>query len=141
MKLDIYGDPAVLLEEGIRASMDKVLSFGNVTSTMAATQSDVDSYVAEVLMGFNTAATDEEKLDIIITEYYLATYGNSIEAYNAYRRTGYPSNIQIPIDDDNPTFPRSFYYSNNAVINNMSISQKKITDKVFWDINPDYFIK
>ena len=141
LKLGIDRDPAVLLEEGIRASMDKVLNFGNVTSTMATTQSEVDGYVAEVLSNFNTAATDEEKLDIIITEYYLATFGNSVEAYNAYRRTGYPSNIQIPIDDDDPTFPRSFYYSNNAVMNNMSISQKKITDKVFWDTNPDYFIK
>ena len=80
-------------------------------------------------------------MDIIITEYYLASYGNSVEAYNAYRRTGYPSNIQIPINDDNPTFPRSFPYPDDAVDVNTSLTQKANTDKVFWDKNPDGFIK
>lgn len=135
------GDPAVLLEEAIRASMNKVLNFGEISSSLEATSSDVDEYVNVVIGNYNDAASDEEKLDIIITEYYLAAFGNSIEAYNAYRRTGYPSNLQIPISDDNPTFPRSFPYSEDAVEANTSLSQKLNTVKVFWDTNPDGFIK
>lgn len=139
--LGTSGDPAILLEEGIRASMTKVLNFGGVTSAMAATSADVDNYVNDVLANYSAATSDDERLNIIITEYYLAGFGNSIEAYNAYRRTGYPSNLQIPIDDDNPTFARSFPYADDAVNNNSSITQKQNTVKIFWDTNPDGFIK
>ncbi|WP_460217858.1 SusD/RagB family nutrient-binding outer membrane lipoprotein [Psychroserpens sp. MEBiC05023] len=140
LMLGTTGDPVVLLEEAVRASMTKVLGFGGVSSTFEATNSDVDDYVAEVINNYNAASDNAAKLDVIITEYYLATYGNSIEAYNAYRRTGFPSNIQIPIDNAMPTFPRTFRYAEDAVNLNTSISQKPITDKVFWDKNPDGFI-
>lgn len=141
LTLGTNGDPAVLLEEAIRASMSKVLNFGGVSSSFEATSSDVDDYVNEVIANYIAAGSDEERLDIIMTESYLAGFGNSIEAYNAYRRTGYPSNLQIPIDDDNPTFPRSFPYADEAVNFNSSITQKQNTVKVFWDTNPDGFIK
>ena len=130
-----------MLEEAVRASIAKVLNFRNSSSPYTPNPIDVENYVAEVLSNYENATTDEERLDVIITEYYLAGFGNSIEAYNAYRRTGYPSNIQIPITDSNPTFPRSFPYSAIAVMNNSSISQKQNTDKVFWDTNPAGFIK
>ncbi len=163
--LGTSGDPVVLLEEAVRASIDKVMNFGSSFTTEILNEigtpddpdtpenemtllrddfnlnpEDIDNYVTEVIDNYNATTSNEEKLDIIITEFYLATYGNSIEAYNAYRRTGFPSNIQIPIDDDNPTFPRSFRYAEDAVEFNSSISQKLITDKVFWDTNPDGFI-
>lgn len=139
--LGTTGDPAILLEQAMRDSMMKVLNFSNVTSTLAATSSEVDQYITEVMNNYVNAGSNNDKLNIIMIEFYLATYGNSIEAYNAYRRTGMPSNLQIPIDDDNPTFPRTFLYSTDAVENNSSLSQKLITDKVFWDTNPDNFIK
>lgn len=141
LALGTNGDPATLLEEAVRASMDKVLGFGGVSSSFAASSSDVDDYVTEVLSTYASATSLEERMDILITEAYLANFGNSIEAYNTYRRTGYPSNLQIPIDDDNPTFPRSFPYSNEAVNTNLSLSQKQITEQVFWDKNPSGFIK
>ena len=140
LTLGTNGDPALLLEEAIRDSMEKVLGFGNVSSDFEATDTDVDDYVNEVMASYNNAATDEEKLDIIITEYYLAAYGNSVEAYNAYRRTGYPSNIQEPINGDT-NFPRSFPYAANAVEINKSIKQKQNSERVFWDTNPEGFIK
>ncbi|WP_461532193.1 SusD/RagB family nutrient-binding outer membrane lipoprotein [Sinomicrobium sp.] len=135
------GDPATLLEEGVRASMHKVINFGNITSPYVPGSAEVDTYVADVMDRFNAAATNEEKLDVVIKEYYLAGYGNSLEAYNAYRRTGYPSDIQVPIDDDDPTFPRSFPYSELETQRNASITQKRNFEKVFWDTNPDGFIK
>jgi hypothetical protein len=141
LELGTNGDPLALLEEAIRASMNKVLNFGDISSSFESTSNDVNNYVAEVITNYLAATTDEERLDIIITEYYIATYGNSVEAYNAYRRTGYPSNIQTPINDNNPTFPRSFPYADDAVDVNTSLTQKLNTVKVFWDKNPDGFIK
>jgi hypothetical protein len=139
--LDTNGDSRTLLEEAIRASIDKVMNFGGVTSPLAPTSSDVDNYVDEVMTSYDNTGTDEERLNIIITEFYIAGFGNSIEAYNAYRRTGYPSDLQIPIENDNPTFPRSYLYSRDAIQLNSSFSQKQVTDKIFWDTNPDGFIK
>lgn len=127
------GNVEALLEEGVRASMDKVLSFGNVVSGATPNSLDVDNYVTEVKNNYSAAANNDERLNIVMTEYYLAGYGNSIEAYNGYRRTGYPNTLQIPIDDDTPIFPNTFPYSRIAVERNSSLNQKPITTKVFWD--------
>ena len=141
LTLGTNGDPATLLETGIRNSMSKVMAFGGVTSDLQPTAADVDAYVGEVMQDYSNATTDEERLDIVMKEYYLAAYGNSIESYNFYRRTGYPSDMQVPIDDDNPVFPRSFPLSRLEVQRNLSLEQKNNYDKVFWDTNPDSFIK
>lgn len=134
-------DPEEQLESGMRNSIEKVISFGGVVSDYAPTDTEVDAYIDEVLLNYANATSTEERLDIIITEYYLAAFGNSMESYNFYRRTGYPSNMQVPIDDDDPVFPRSFPYSDLEVQRNMSLSQKNNYEKVFWDTNPDGFIK
>ena len=139
--LGTLGDPAVLLEEAVRASLEKVISFGNVNSEFEPDPEDIDAYVEDVLSKYSAANSEQEKLNVIMKEYYLAAYGNSIEAYNAYRRTGLPSDLQIPINDDNPNFPRSFPYSELETQRNSSLSQKQNSDKIFWDTNPDGFIK
>ena len=135
------GNPAVLLEDAVRTSISTVMSFGGVSSSIDPTEADVDTYVSDVMDNYAAASSDEERLDVIMKEFYLASFGNSIESYNAYRRTGFPSDIQIPIDNDNPEFPRSFPYPNDAVITNTSLTQKLNTLQVFWDTNPAGFIK
>lgn len=142
LRLDTNDDPAVFLESGIRKSMDKVLNFAGAAtgSPFAATSSDVDAYVAEVMANF-TSADNQRKLDIVLTEYYLASYGNSTEAYNGYRRTGFPSVFTAPIFDPNTPFPRVFLLPEDAINNNNQLSQRPITTQVFWDKNPPGFIK
>lgn len=135
------GDPRILLEEAVRASIEKVTNFGGVNSTFEPTSIEIENYISDVMNLYDSATNDDERLDVIITEFYIAAYGNSIEAYNAYRRTGFPSNLQLPINDNNPIFPRSYLYSREAVQLNPSISQKQVTDKIFWDTNPDGFIQ
>lgn len=141
LMLGTNGDPAALLEEGVRASLNKVVNFGDISSEYTPDSEDIDIYVEDVLTKYNSANSDQEKLDVIMKEYYLAAFGNSIEAYNAYRRTGLPSDLQVPIDDDDPNFPRSFPYSELETQRNASLTQKQISEKVFWDTNPDGFIK
>lgn len=141
LTLGTTGNAATLLDQAIRNSMSKVINFNTsvVDPAFAASNTDVNSYVAEVIGKYN-AANNNDKLDIIITEYYLAAFGNSIESYNAYRRTGFPSNLQEPVYDKGYAFPRSWYYPDDSVNRNSSINQKIITEKVFWDTNPDGFI-
>lgn len=159
LSLGANGNALESLEAGIRESMNKVIAFGELSEVMddvaieddpstimineemtirdlfAATQTDVDMYVDEVLAEY--IATDATgKLDIVMREYYIAAFGNSIEAYNGYRRTGFPSNLQIPIINETNPFPRTFSYPEDAVDRNTSLTQRPITNQVFWDVLP-----
>jgi hypothetical protein len=140
-------DAEQLLESGIRASMTKVASFGpldvdwnpDVENDFAMTDAEVDDYVDNVLNEYE-AATD--KLDVVIREYWLALFGNGIEAYNTYRRTGKPSDMQPPkkVSDAGPYY-RSLIYPSVFINRNSSQAQKPDDQQVFWDTNPQGFIK
>lgn len=132
------GNPKTLLEEAIRDSMDKVLNFypGQVDAAFAATQSDVDNYVNYVMNQYDAATTDNERLDVIMKEYYISLWGNGIEAWNNYRRTSLPSDLSPHVATPGE-FPRSFMYPATVVNTNANIQQKSVTTKVFWDTNPD----
>lgn len=142
LSLGTTGDPAALLESAIRKSMDKVLNFKGAAlgSAFAATSAQVDAYVMEVMTTYNVA-TNEDKLDIILEEYYLASFGNSTESYNGYRRTGFPSSLQVPVLNASVPFPRTFSLPRGAINNNNSLTQRPITNQVFWDTNPAGFIQ
>lgn len=141
ISLGTNDNAATLLESGIRKSMTKVLNFKSIAigSPFSATQQDIDDYVTEVMEEFNTADA-QRQLDIVLTEYYLASYGNSTEAYNGYRRTGYPSAFNAPVFNANVPFPRVFSMPRDEVINNANVDQRPITTQVFWDTNPPGFI-
>jgi hypothetical protein len=141
LTIGVSGNPKEYLETAIRQSMDKVLRFSENVSTTnpdtgidyASTQSDVNTYVAKVLSDFEVGSTDE-KLTIIAREYHLATFGNGIEMYNMYRRTGKPD-LQASIYDMAP-FPRSWRYPELYTAGNPNISTQPTTNQVFWDTNP-----
>ncbi|EDP97981.1 SusD/RagB family nutrient-binding outer membrane lipoprotein [Kordia algicida OT-1] len=134
---------AAMLEQGIRSSMATVTEFlpnpGDFTNV--ATAADIDNYVNDVMAAYMAASSDAEKMDIIGKEYWLAMYGNGVEGYNLYRRTGAPGNLQ-PTLLGTGTFPRSFLYPNVTVDRNINISQKPgLAVQVFWDNNPAGFIQ
>ena len=129
------------LEMAINQSIEKVINFkpdGNtgVDATFRPMPLDITNYVTEVLTRFDAATTNEDRLDVIIKEYYISLWGNGMEAYNNYRRTSFPSDISDPVINAGQ-FPRSFLYPSDAVELNASISQKPVSDRVFWDTNPD----
>ena len=134
---NVNGNARQSLEAGIRASMSKVLNFREVEGSPATS---VDTYVDFVLDAYDNE-DNIGKLEIIAKEYYIALFGNGLEAYNMYRRTGLPSNLQ-PSRSPNPgDFYRSAFYPSNYVNVNINAAQKEITEQVFWDTNPAGFIK
>ncbi len=137
--LGTTGDALAYMQSGIQKSMDKVLNFRTdlVDSAFAASADDVSAYIAEATDNYN-AATGDDKLNVIVNEYYFALFGNGVEIYNTYRRTGMPYNLQPLLKQDTDKFLRSFYYPEAEVFNNSSIEQKAdVYQKVFWDTNPD----
>jgi hypothetical protein len=145
------GAPRDLLEAGVNASISKVMSFPasvNVTPdpSYVPSATQVSNYVNLVLSNYDNATTDDARLNIIMTEYYLALWGNGVEPYNNYRRTGKPDNAQLAVAVPNPGFfMRSFYYPSVFVNRNSNAPAQKTpgdaVQKVFWDNNPDNFVK
>jgi len=140
LELGTTGSAATYLENGITHSIDKVMAFGASIADASLTPSamDVSDYVTSVNDSYSAAVSDDDKLNIIIKEYFIALYGNGVEAYNSYRRTGKPGALQPLRKEDTNKFLRSFYYPSGYVNLNSNASQKPdVLQKVFWDTNPD----
>jgi len=145
------GTAKTLLSAGVTASINKVMAFPatvNVTPDPAYVPgaAQVNSYLSLVQSNYDTATSNDSRLNIVMSEYYLALWGNGVEAYNNYRRTGKPANAQIPVAVPNPGFfMRSFFYPSVFVNRNSNAPAQKdpgnAVQKVFWDNNPDNFIK
>lgn len=78
---------------GIRSSMAKV----------GMTQAEVDNYFVTNPTVVTLTGTTAQQVEQIITQKYMAWIGNGIEAFNDYRRTGYPV-LALPLNatGDNP---------------------------------------
>ena len=57
----------------------------------------VENYTTKVLAAYD-AGTPAKKLEIIMTQKWIQSFGNSVDQYTDYRRTGYP----ILFDPNNP---------------------------------------
>jgi len=144
--LGTSGDAMTYLVEGISQSIDKVMAFGEAQASaagLAPTDEHVESYLDEIRTNYTNATNDDERLNIIMTEYHIALYGNGVEAFNSYRRTGKPDDLQPLRAADVDNFFRSFFYPTTSVSNNSNSDQKEdVTEQVFWDTNPSTgFIK
>ncbi len=126
------------LEMAVRASIDKVMDFGSnlgvVDPAYEPTSADVDAYVADVLANFDAATNDDERLDVVAKEFHIAAFGNGMEIWALYRRTGKPTGLQPTREPEQGTFPRTLLYPSIYVDLNQNAQQKaSIGEKVFWD--------
>ncbi|MGB3587341.1 MAG: SusD/RagB family nutrient-binding outer membrane lipoprotein [Tunicatimonas sp.] len=135
--LGTTGDARALLEQGVRSSIRTVINFGEAAVTNPAfvpTPGAIEEYVSIVMDRYDTS---DDKLGVVMTEYYLALFGNGIESYNLYRRTGKPENIQLALEPTPGPFIRSFFYPAKAANQNQNITQKGegnvLDTRVFWD--------
>lgn len=142
----VSGDAEATLREAIQASFDKVnqvASNASHKSVPAIPQEEIDLYI-EAVMADYAAADTEGKLEHIITQKWIASYGFAIDAYTDYRRTGYP--VLHDGNEDNLAttsrtrgYPYSFpWVTANLEINASAPDQKQIATpeaRVFWDPN------
>lgn len=149
----VSGSAAAYLDEAVAANISKVVGFRPdlqiVTpggTSVVPTTTEINTYKTEVTNRYANASDDDERLNLIIKEFFIASWGNGMEAFNMYRRTGKPNNdtvnfiaIQSPVTPAG-TFIRSFFYPSNATDNNTNITQHTLDTRVFWDNNPAGFI-
>ncbi|HLO43014.1 MAG TPA: SusD/RagB family nutrient-binding outer membrane lipoprotein [Leadbetterella sp.] len=148
--LGTAGDPKALITSGITKSINFVRSW-SLTTNQAAKINAFESattfeanrtkYLAAIAAKYDAATTETAKMNLLGREYWIALYGNGVEAYNLYRRTGQPSGMQPGLNPAVGNFPRSFIYPSVYVNTNSNAKQKAdFKVKVFWDNNPDGFI-
>ncbi|WOD42156.1 SusD/RagB family nutrient-binding outer membrane lipoprotein [Hwangdonia lutea] len=153
----INGDAATKLTEAMTASfakVDQVVAGTGTTQTVPVLSGTtaVSDFIANIDAEF-TAASAEKQLEIIMTQKWVATYGDQMDQYNDYRRTGYPvlanpngtNEYQLdngdgyPLLDTDTTlnnpYNRTFFWPENELnLNQNAPEQKTIaTYRVFWD--------
>lgn len=116
------GDPQAFYQAGITASMQNA----------GVPQTSIDAYIA---VNGTLTGTNAQKLQTIIEEKYVASYGVLEEQWTDWRRTGYPaitkvSNAVAPNILRSLPFPQSEYDANpNVPAMKTDLSAKY----VFWD--------
>ena len=97
---------------------------------------DVSNYIAAFTSDWNASTSTEKKLDLWATEFFISLTGNGIDAYNSYRRNGYPRSLQPNVEPDPGQFPLIQYYPANYVNTNKNADQRSSkTERVFWNSN------
>ncbi|HRJ29972.1 MAG TPA: SusD/RagB family nutrient-binding outer membrane lipoprotein [Cyclobacteriaceae bacterium] len=150
--LGTTGSARTYFENGIRFSMADVRAWtvngtfgiGGASPTEATTietfypaatyTTDVNNYVTLALAAYDAQVGNDNIMDYIAREHWIASFGCGVEAYNLYRRTGLPNGMQPTIIGTPGSFPRTFWYPANFANLNGSVDQKaNLSGKVFWD--------
>jgi hypothetical protein len=120
-------DAQALYAEGIRASM----------TAAGLTTAEIDAYFLANPTVVTLAGTTEQQVEQIITQKYIANTGNGLEAWNDWRRTGYPtlSEHQNAGGEDG-TRPKRARYIDQEVARNPAFANAPLTNvPVWWDAN------
>ncbi|GHS93505.1 hypothetical protein FACS1894207_0010 [Bacteroidia bacterium] len=150
------GDAKALLKQGLDAAIAHVNSVAAKQSVAGITNANRDAFTTAVLEKYD-AASNEGKMEIIMTQKWIGNFFAPEDAYTDYRRTGYPTlfnpaNTRDPGYGVNPTvtsgsparvpinpiasFPRSLYYPTTSETDlNVNMPQKTdVSVKfIFWD--------
>jgi hypothetical protein len=128
--LGTTGNPQTLYQEAIRASMIKA----------GVTDAAVTAYFAANPAVANLTGTTQQKLNKIITQKWIAWVGNGYEAYNDYRRTGYPR-LALALNaqgDDPSAIPVRFVYPASELSGNANNAPNPVPGtnvRVWWDVD------
>jgi hypothetical protein len=137
-------DPRVLLDQAIDESFAKVNSIATgASSAPAIPLATISAYKAAVLALYDALSPDG-KLEMIMTQKWIANFGNPLESYSDYRRTGYPkmfdpNNDEFGYTNASRTYPFSYpWRQTDLQLNPNAPAQKLVGDpsaRVFWDVD------
>jgi len=133
-----------LLTNALNAQIDKVFLLGasvggNVdpaTWTFPIAYKTKAAYVSGITAAYPVAGTTPQKLQYALKQAWFANHGNGFELYNTFRRTGYPNDLQAPLQIPRQ-FALSLPYAQDELNLNPSTPVKVYdspTDAIFWDI-------
>jgi len=123
IRLKTAGDADALYKEGIRRSMEET----------GLTTDEINAYFTANPAIVGLRGTDDQKVDQILRQKWMAWLGNGYEAFNDYRRTGRPRlqpalNVVVT-----PNIPQRLLYPPSEVSGNRdNVPTAIISDPVWW---------
>ena len=151
---NIAASEEALLSSALTQQMAKVWSIGSTGQAVATDESTWDTtydwpitfdtradFIAGVVADYPVGQGDPIRLNYVLKQAWYANFGNGFEIYNAFRRTGFPNDIQEPLQ-----LPRNFalrlpYAQDELNLNGNTpvIIYDSPSAAVFWDNNPHQF--
>jgi len=133
-----FGDPRATIEAAIREHISYVAAFGasKDANAKAPAAAAVTEYVNAFLAEYDAAPTAESKINAVIGQAWIAGWGNGFEAYNAMRRTGYPTSLRPPITLYSQFALRWPVPATEGALNPNAPSPLPVyfSEPVFWDV-------
>lgn len=129
------GDAKALMSSAVEEQMAYVesISAGLDEDSEDMVQTDIDDYVALAESKYDAAANP---LNVVLKQAWFANFGNGFEIYNAYRRTGYPNDLQTALQPVRGFPLRLPYTLDESNLNKENVpSTTYDVDKIFWDVN------
>ncbi len=133
------GNAKQLFTDAMNAAFAEVNAAAARGGAPAITAAVIKEYVDAVIAKYD-AANDSGKLELIMTEKWIANFGFGLESYNDIRRTGFPKIFDPNTDglaftNVNRGFPVSYPYPVPGELQlNPNAPQQRViaNDKVFW---------
>jgi hypothetical protein len=126
--------------DALVASFAKVNQLASSVGAPVISNANRNTYINAVLAAYDAAST-AGKLEHIITQKWIASFGWGVDSYTDFRRTGFPvlydgDADNIVVTDRTRDFPFSFpWTSPNLQVNSSAPAQKIVTSpdaKPFW---------
>jgi hypothetical protein len=110
--------------------------------------------LSQITIQWKESAPDEEKLERITTQKWLANFPNGTEAWTTFRRTGYPKLFPVVVNNSGGTvntnlqIKREWYPSTEYNVNSVEVTRAVSTllggpdnggTRLWWDINAANF--
>jgi hypothetical protein len=139
LDMGVAGDAKKAFEDAMKGHIDRVVNFGVATdvNSVKPTADAIKKYTDLWLKRYDDAATNTAKLNVVLKQLWFSSLGNGFEIYNAYRRTGLPTNIQEHIDGTLRGFPLRVPYPQTELTLNPNAAAYKTSafdkDPIFWD--------
>jgi hypothetical protein len=124
--LGTAGDPEAYFQAGIRASM----------ALAGLTPAQIDTYFAQNPDEVTLTGSEAENHEKIMVQKYISLFGNGVEQWNDYRRTGYPvlQDHQNAVGIDG-TRPVRAQYVNEEIARNTNFDVIFPNVPVWWDVD------
>ncbi len=145
---DIAASETALLNSALTDQMAKVWSVGSNGQTVVTDESTWDTeynwpidfktraaYRADVIADYPTAGNADQRLNYVLKQAWFANFGNGLEIYNSFRRTGFPNDLQEPLQPQRG-YPLSLPYAQDELNLNDNTPEKVFDTPaaaVFWD--------
>jgi hypothetical protein len=157
------GDPQTNYEQGVQVSMQQWgASVGGYLSDATSTQAayadpknaaNNSAAVSSITIKWDAGATNEQKLERIMTQKWLAMFPEGQEAWTEFRRTGYPKLFTVVNNKSNGTidtqiqvrrlaYPQNEYSTNGAAVQAAVQSLGGADNggtRLWWDVNKANF--